>query len=55
VTQCALVPFQEAIVATLYQRNGQYCINYSINGRRIREIIGKDKQEAKIIFDKLRY
>ncbi len=42
-------------MATLYQRNGQYYLNYSINGRRVRKSVGKERKEAEIYLEELRY
>lgn len=42
-------------MATLYQRNGQYYLNYSINGKRIRRAAGPDRKEAEILLGELRY
>ena len=42
-------------MATLYQRDGIFYVNYSINGRRIRKSIGRDEKEARIFFKELEY
>ena len=42
-------------MATLYERNGQYYLNYSINGRRIRKAVGKNKKEAEVYLNDLRF
>jgi hypothetical protein len=42
-------------MATLYQRNGQYYLNYVINGRRVRKSVGPNKCEADILLKELRY
>ncbi len=42
-------------MATLYQRNGQYYLNYSINGRRVRKSVGKERKEAEIYLEELHY
>ena len=40
-------------MATLYQRNGTYYVNYAVNGRRVRRSVGSDRREAKIRLSEL--
>jgi len=42
-------------MATLYQRDDQYYLNYSINGKRVRKAVGSNKKEAEILLKELRY
>lgn len=42
-------------MATLYQRNGCYYINYSIHGRRVRKSVGSDLREAQFYLKELKY
>jgi len=41
-------------MATLYQRNGQYYVNYSLNGKRVRRSVGS-KREGEIYLEELKY
>ena len=42
-------------MATLYQRDGTFYLNYSINGQRVRKAVGNNLKEAEICLTELRY
>jgi len=42
-------------MATLYLRNGQYYVNYSVNGKRVRKSLGSEKRVAELYFKELQY
>lgn len=42
-------------MATLYERNGQYYVNYTLNGWRVRKSVGNNRKEAEIYLGELRY
>jgi integrase len=37
---------------TVYQRNGQWTINFTVNGRRVREAVGRSKRLAEMVLKK---
>lgn len=55
---CHSVPNElvlEAVMATLYERNGHFYLNYSVNGRRIRKAVGNNKRDAEVYLNELHY
>jgi site-specific recombinase XerD len=43
------------IMATLYERDGRFYVNYTIHGQRVRRSLGSDKREAEIYLKELKY
>ena len=55
---CRSVPNEsdlETFMATIYQRNGIYYLNYSINGKRVRKVVGNDLNKAEIYLGEICY
>lgn len=42
-------------MATLYERNGRFYVNYSLGDRRIRKVFGSDRNQAELYLKELNY